>query len=287
MTPARGWIGRVGELLAACVVAGVFLVPLVWMVAASLKPDAAIHADVDSVQSFVPAPLTAENYDAAISRGNVGIVLGNTIAVVVLVAAGGLLFNVPAAYALARLRFPGRDVLFVAIVATMIVPLEAIVIPLFLTVRPTRGMTELIGLHGWTLAALSVPFVAKAFNIYLLRQAFLGLPRALEEAAVLDGASWRQTFWHVALPNVRPALVTVVLLDFVIHWNDFLWPLVICEDASTRTIQLGLGNFFTQPPISWGAILAYAVIATVPLMVVFVVGQRWIVRSLAPTGIRE
>jgi multiple sugar transport system permease protein/fructooligosaccharide transport system permease protein len=129
--------------------------------------------------------------------------------------------------------------------------------------------------------------MAKAFNIFLLRQYFLAQPRSLEEAAFIDGAGWWRTFWNVAVPNAKPAIVTVVLLDFVVHWNDFLWPLVICQGENTRTIQLGLGNFFTQPPISWGAILAYAVLATIPMMLVFTVGQKWVVQSLTTTGLRE
>jgi multiple sugar transport system permease protein/fructooligosaccharide transport system permease protein len=185
------------------------------------------------------------------------------------------------------MRFPGREVLFMLCVTTIIIPLEVIVIPLFMTVNATRGLVGFVGERPWTLAALSVPFAAKAFNIFLLRQYFLSLPRSLEEAAFLDGAGWWSTFWRVALPNAKPAIVAVVLLDFVVHWNDFLWPLVICLDERTRTIQWGLGSFFTQPPISWGAILAYAVMATIPMMIVFALGQRWIVQSLAATGIRE
>jgi multiple sugar transport system permease protein/fructooligosaccharide transport system permease protein len=153
-----------------------------------------------------------------------------------------------------------------------------------MTVRTTRGLEDAIGERPWTLAALSVPFMAKAFNIFLLRQCLLTLPRSLEEAASVDGAGTWRTFWRIALPNAAPALATVVLLDFVIHWNDFLWPLVICRSEDSRTIQLGLANFFTQPPISWGAILAYAVIATVPLALAFIIGQKWIVESLAPSG---
>lgn len=278
---------RVGHVVTACGIAVVFLLPVLWMVAASLKPDAAIHDDVGSLTSFVPTPFTMGNYADAIQRGQIGIILLNTLVVVVLIAGGGLLVNAPAAYAFARMRFPGRDIVFLLVVATMIVPLEAIVIPLFLIVQTGRPLADALGLHAWTLGALSIPFVAKAFNVFLLRQAFLALPRSLEEAAFLDGAGWWRVFTRVALPNNVHALITVVLLDFVIHWNDFLWALVICEAEETRTIQLGLGNFFTEPPISWGAILAYAVIATVPVMVVFVVGQRWIVQSLAGTGIRE
>ncbi|MCP4591250.1 MAG: carbohydrate ABC transporter permease [bacterium] len=256
------------------------------MVSASLKPDADIHRDVQSLRSFVPAPATVENYTAAARRSDLGTVMVNTAAVVMLTALGGLLINGPAAFAFARMRFPGRDAVFMLLVVSIILPLEVIVIPLFMVVRGFDGAADLLGERGWTLAALSVPFMAKAFNIFLLRQYFLSLPRALEEAAFLDGAGWWSVFWRIALPNAKPVLVTVILLDFVVHWNDFLWPLVVCRGESTRTIQLALGNFFTEPPISWGAIMAYAVIATVPVMLVFAVGQRWIVRSVAGVGVR-
>lgn len=272
--------------LAALVVAAIFLAPVIWMVAASLKAEEDIHLDVQSVKSFVPIPATADNYEAAMRRSNLTTVIVNTIAVVALIAVGGLLVNGPAAYAFARMRFPGRDVVFVILVASIILPLEVIVIPLFMTVRMFGGAAEVLGDRGWSLAALSVPFMAKAFNIFILRQYFLSLPRSLEEAAFLDGTSWWGAYWRVALPNAGPAIATVVLLDFVVHWNDFLWPLVVCRGEATRTVQLGLGNFFTQPPIAWGAIMAYAVLATLPVMLAFVFGQRWIVRSVAGSGVR-
>ncbi len=234
----------------------------------------------------MPAPATGENYAEAARRGSLGVVMVNTFIVVSVIALGGVVINAPAAYAFARMRFPGRDLVFTLLVISIILPVEAIVIPLFMTVRSTAPAAAVFGERGWTLAALSIPFVAKAFNIFLLRQYFLSLPRSLEEAAFLDGLGWWRTFWRIALPNAGPAIITVVLLDFVIHWNDFLWPLVICQAEDTRTVQLALGNFFTQPPIHWGAIMAFAVIATLPVMGVFTVGQRWIVRSVASTGVR-
>lgn len=272
--------------LAVGLMAIIFLGPVWWMVAASFKPDDAIHLDIGRLTSFVPEPATTRNYAAAFERGGIGTTLLNTVIVVAAIALGGLLINAPAAYAFARMRFPGRDLVFLLLVATIIVPLEVIVIPLFLLVHPTRVSADLIGERSWTLAALSVPFLAKAVNIFLLRQSFLTLPRSLEEAAFLDGANWWTVFWRVAVPNSVPALVTVALLDFVTHWNDFLWPLVVSQGENTRTIQLGLGNFFTQPPISWGAVLAYAVVATVPMVLAFAVGQRWIVESLASTSVK-
>lgn len=282
----RGRFHRIVGGIGAVVVGLLFLAPVLWMVAASLKPEATIHRDVDSLRSFAPVPTTADNYTQAAEQGGLLVALVNSVAVVALIAVGGVLLNAPAAYAFARMRFPGRDLLFVVVVATMIIPIEAIVIPLFVSVRHTMPLADAFGERAWTLGALSVPFMAKAFNIFLLRQAFLSLPRSLEEAAFLDGAGWWRTFGRIAVPNVRHAVATVILLDVVIHWNDFLWPLVICQSEQTRTIQIGLGNFFTQPPVPWGAVLAYATVATIPVTLVFAAGQRWIVQSFAGSGTR-
>jgi multiple sugar transport system permease protein/fructooligosaccharide transport system permease protein len=278
----RRWLTAAGMLA----VGAVFLAPVLWMAAASLKPEERIHADIHSVRSFWPAPATLENYRIVDQRTAWLSALVNTAIVVALVAIGGVLVNSPAAYAFARLEFPGRDLLFFLVVAGIILPLEAIVIPLFMTVRSFGGLIDVMGERPWTLAALSVPFMVKAFNVFLFRQHFLSFPRALEEAAMLDGAGWGTVFWRIALPNARPVIITAVLLDVVVHWNDFLWPLVVCGAEQTRTVQLGLGNFFTQPPIAWGAILAYAVVATLPVMAVFVAGQRFLVRAMVTAGVR-
>jgi multiple sugar transport system permease protein/fructooligosaccharide transport system permease protein len=266
----------------------IIVIPIVWMLAASLKPDDQIHAHVGSWKAFAPTPFTVENYTQASRRGAAVITLTNSIVQVVGIAAFSIVLNSLAGYAFARIRFPGRGLLFGVLLATIIIPLEAIVVPLSLTVGQLwRAPTSGFELRAWTWGALIIPFAAKAFNIFLMRQAFLSFPKALEEAAFIDGAGWWTVFWRVALPNAKHALITVVLLDFVIHWNDFLWPLVICTAEETRTVQLGLSNFFTQPPVRWGDVMAYAVIATLPVMIVFTLGQRWIVQSLAGTGIRE
>ncbi len=261
-----------------------FLLPVWWMVAASFKPEPAIHADVQSLRSLIPHPATLENYVEAIRRGDAVTALTNSALQVALIAALGLVVNTPAAYAFARMRFAGRDVLFVMLLATIIIPLEAIVVPLFVEIRPALVLRSLWGERVWTLLALSLPFSAKAFNLYLVRQHFLSLPRALEEAALLDGAGRVRVLVSIGLPHVAPALATCVLLDVVVHWNDFLWPLIVCSSEPTRTVQIGLAGFFTQPPVRWGAILAYATLATLPLTVVFVLGQRWIVAGLSGHG---
>jgi multiple sugar transport system permease protein/fructooligosaccharide transport system permease protein len=153
---------------------------------------------------------------------------------------------------------------------------------MFLTARDCG----LVGGYFAALGGLTVPFLAKAFNIYFLRQHFLDLPTELEEAAVIDGAGvWRQ-FWNIALPSVRPALATVVVLDLLYHWGDFLWPLMISTRESTRTVQLGLANLFTQPPVQWGDILACSVLATLPVVLIFRLLQRYIVTNDARVGIK-
>jgi multiple sugar transport system permease protein/fructooligosaccharide transport system permease protein len=187
-----------------------------------------------------------------------------------------------AAYAFARMQFPGRDILFILVLVLIILPVEVLVVPLFLTARDLH----LTGGYAVTVAALILPFMAKAFNIFFLRQHFLSLPTDLEEAAVMDGAGVFRVFWSVALPAVRPALATVVVLDVLTHWSDFIWPLVICTREETRTVQISLSNLFTQPPVQWGDILACAVIATLPVLFIFRTAQRYVVSGNLRTGIK-
>jgi len=190
--------------------------------------------------------------------------------------------NSLAAYAFARMEFPGRNILFAAVVALIILPIEVLAVPLFLTARDLH----LTGGYPATMAGLILPFMAKGFNIYFLRQHFLALPREVEEAAIIDGAGMWSIFWRVAMPAIKPALATVVVLDVLVHWSDFIWPLMICTRQETRTIQLSLANLFTQPPVQWGDIMACAVIATVPVILLFSFCQRYMVSTQLGTGIK-
>lgn len=272
---------RTASWLASLVVAAVFLAPLLWLVLASFREEAHIFR-FDAANGFTAAGWTLDHYADAWRRAALGGGLAVSFAQVFLIAGAGLLVNAMAAYAFARLEFRGREALFAAVVILIILPVEVLAVPMFFTARD-------LGLTGGfvpALAGLTVPFVAKAFNIYFLRQHFLSLPVALEEAAALDGAGvWRQ-FWNVALPSIRPALATVVLLDVLVHWGDFLWPLLIATREETRTVQLSLANLFTAPPIQWGDILACAVLATLPVIALFRWFQRYIVTSDARAGIK-
>ena len=253
--------------------AAVFLAPLIWMLLASLRTEATIfqhglrgwwHGD----------GWTWRHYPDAWRRAEFGQGLVNSLLQLTAVCSVGLLVNAMAAFALARLEFPGKRWLFALILVFVILPEEALAVPLFLSTRDL-GLT---GSYGWAMAGLAAPFLAKAFNIYFLRQHFLTIPTELEEAAVIDGAGVWRRFWNVALPAVRPALATVAMVDVLTHWGDFLWPLMIATRNDTRTVQLSLANLFTQPPIRWGDILAGAVITTLPVVVLF----RWIQRYVVP-----
>lgn len=279
--PAPNALRRLLPWVASLAVAVLFLAPLLWMFAASFQTEARIF-QTNLAHWFNPSGWTLENYSDAWRRAGLGRGLFNSALQVLLIIAGGLVVNTMAAYAFARLEFRGREALFAAVVMLIILPVEVLAVPLFFTARDL-GMT---GAYGPAMAGLTIPFLAKAFNIYFLRQHFLSVPRALEEAAVMDGAGPWRLFWNVGLPAVKPALATVIVLDLLAHWGDFLWPLMIATREETRTVQLSLANLFTQPPIQWGDILACSVLATLPVVLVFRLLQRHIVVTDSRAGIK-
>lgn len=281
MTSARRGLRRAAAWGLSLACAGLFLLPVLWLVWASLRESPSIFR-WDATSLWTDAHWTLENYGSAWRRAALGRALANSLVVVISIAGVGLLVNAMAAYAFARLRFRGRELLFAAVVALIVLPVEVLAVPMFLCARDL-GLT---GSEGSALLGLTLPFVAKAFNVYFLRQQFLSLPNELEEAGVLDGAGvWRQ-FWSIALPSIGPALWTVVLIDVLVHWSDFLWPLLIATRDDTRTVQLGLANLFTEPPLDWGAILACTVLATLPILALFQLLQRYIVPADSRAGIR-
>jgi ABC-type glycerol-3-phosphate transport system permease component len=272
---------RAWRWLLSVSVALAFLAPLLWLLRASFSVEAQIFQP-GFAGGFWQDNWTLQNYADAWRRAALDRAVVNSLLQVAGIVTVGLFINALAAYAFARLEFPGREWLFGGIIVLIILPVEVLAVPMFFTARDL-GLT---GRYGPAMAGLIAPFLAKAFNIYFLRQHFLTLPAELEEAAVIDGAgAWRQ-FWNVALPSVRPALATVVVLDLLTHWGDFLWPLLIGTREETRTVQTSLANLFTQPPVQWGAILACSVLATLPVLALFRWLQRYIVLTDARTGIK-
>jgi multiple sugar transport system permease protein len=252
----------------------VILTPFMWMITTALKQPRKVHLP----PYIVPVHFEWHNFVDAWQADNFARFYLNSAVMAVGITAGQLLFSSLAGYAFARLRFPGRTVLFWIVLATMMVPVYVTLIPSYLIVRDL----------GWldSYPALIVPRLVSAFGIFLMRQHYLSIPRDLEEAALLDGSSRIRIWWTVFVPLSGPALATLGVFSFLFAWNDFLWPLIMTTSPSMRTVQLGLAMFSGRYTTQWTLLMAGAVTATVPALVAFAIGQRWFVRGIAATGVK-
>ncbi len=260
------------------VAAALVLAPVAVMVVGALKPDARVLPEAGTLRGLVPERLTLENFRDVWTRTRFGLFLFNSLFINGAIVALGLVVNSLAGYALARLVWRGRAVVLAAVVTLLVIPFEAIAVPLFWQVT----------LLGWrdTYLVQILPFAANAFAIYLFYTFFLELPRELEEAARVDGAGPWRTFLWVVLPNVRPAFASVAVLTFLTQWGAFLWPLMVTSGPAVRPLPVAIATFFTQPPLQWGDILAFGVMMVAPVVVLFLLFQGWFVRGVAASGIK-
>jgi multiple sugar transport system permease protein len=183
-----------------------------------------------------------------------------------------------AGYAFARLRFRGRDALFLLYIATLMVPLQVTILPLFVEMK-YLGLVDSYG-------ALVLPAIASAFGTFLLRQAFLGLPRELEEAAFMDGAGHLTVFRRIVLPLAMPAIATLAVFSFVASWNSFLWPLIIVNSPDLMTLPVGLSNLQGRYATAWNLLMAGSTVAVVPILIVYVIGQKYVIRGVTLSGLK-
>jgi multiple sugar transport system permease protein len=241
------------------------------------------------ITSFAPAGSTPENassqswslvyYGDAWQRGKFLLAFWNSTLVALCVTAFQIITSALAGYALARLKFRGKQALLLVVLATLVIPFQLLVIPIFLVLKSGN----LINTYG----ALILPTAVNGFGIFLLRQFFLTIPVELEEAAALDGANRLQILLQVMLPLARPALVTLFLFTFIGEWNDLFKPLVFTTRPELRTVQLALAEFQEQFTNNWSLMMAAVTIATVPVMILFLIGQRQFIRGIAATGIKN
>ncbi len=222
---------------------------------------------------------TWANYQEAWNRGKFLLAFGNSTLVALAVTVLQIITSSLAGYALARLQFPGRKLLLLLIIATLIIPFQLLVIPIFLVLK-WGGMIN-------TYWALILPTAANGFGIFLMRQYFQTIPVELENAAALDGATPWQILWHIILPLARPALVTLFLFTFIAEWNDLFKPLVFTTRPELRTVQLALAELQEQFTNNWQLLMAGVAIATIPIVVLFVIGQRQFIRGIATTGMKN
>lgn len=219
------------------------------------------------------------NYTLAWQQGKFLLAFWNSTLVASAVTAFQIITSALAGYALARLKFRGKQVFLLVVLATLVIPFQLLVIPIFLVLK----WGNLINTYG----ALILPTAVNGFGIFLLRQFFLSIPYELEEAAALDGANRLQILWQVMLPLARPALVTLFLFTFIAEWNDVFKPLVFTTRPELRTVQLALAEFQEQFTNNWPLMMAAVTIATVPVMVLFLIGQRQFIQGIATTGIKN
>jgi len=272
----RSAIGRYALLL---VLSALFIAPLVWMVLSAFKPS----EEVTSVPpTIIPKTWTSESFDTIFKGGSQTPVLRwfvNSIIAAVSNTVLVLATAAPAAYALARMEFRGKRLLLGVILSTLFVPPIIFLAPTFLVVDKLGWLDQL--------PAVIFPTAASAFGVFFLRQFFLGIPRELEEAALLDGANRFQVFMKIVLPLARPALATLAVLSLLTNWNDFLWPLYVLFSPEHLTLSPGLALLQGASTTDYALILAGAVVAAVPVLVVFTIAQRFLVEGISRTGLKE
>ena len=255
-----------------------FLIPLLWMIASSFKPEQNIFRDMSSISAFIPTDFTLDNYRQAFERVPLLKYIANSIIYISITLMMSLTFNSLCAYALAKFKFRGKQFVLSLIIALMVFPFESIVVPLFIIIT----MMNLLDTR-W---ALILPFTARCFSIFLFRQFFLDVPDELLEAAAIDGSNRLHSFFAVVLPISGPVFATVFILDFVMHWSDFIWPLIVLIEDSKRTVQIGIQAFFTDPPIYYGPIMAALTIVVIPMIVLFLIFQKYYVQGISTTGLK-
>ena len=269
-----------------------FTFPLVFMIVSAFKPsNTQIFADLRSLRAFLPVgELTLDNFKFVFENSNFGRYLINSVVLAVITILLSLTINSLAAYALSRLRWPGQKAILSVILATLIIPGQATIMPLLLLVANLPSLSFADGLtvtRGWldTYHVQVIPFVASAFSIFLFYQFFQDIPKDLDEAALVDGASRFRIFTAIILPISGPVFASVSILTFIGSWNSFLWPIMTVQSDELRPVMVGL-QFFFQRNVQWGQVMAYSTLITLPVLTFFFAFQSAFVKSIATTGIK-
>ena len=266
----------------------VFIFPLLFMAMSSLKPDLQLLRDTSSLRAFLPVgDISLDNYYDAFRRAPIGLFVFNSVFVTGLTVLLSLFFCSLAAFSFVYLNWKGRDLALTIIIATLIIPFETIAIPLLLFVSKLPWL----GLEGIEIGWLDsyhvqiIPWIADGLTVFLFVQYFKDLPSELIEACRVEGASWWQIYRKVVMPLSGPVIATAAILKFLVMYNQYLWPLIVVQQETYRPVMVGLQYFF-QLGITWGEIMAYLTIITVPVLAFYLVLQRAFIASIASTGVK-
>ena len=263
------------QTLGVIVCVAFFLLPAYWMISTAIDPAAAYRGG-----NVLPQGITWAHFEAVLGRGGFGTFMANSLLVAAVTVALSALLALLAAVAVARFRFSARTSILVMILIAQMVPLEALVIPLFLQARNLQMLNSLIGLSIVYLA-FSIPFA-----VWMLRGFVAAVPVEVEEAAYVDGASWWRMFWSVLFPLVAPGLVATSVFSFITAWNEFIFALTFLQDDSKFTVAIGLQRFFGQNTADWGPIMAASTLITIPVIIFFVAVQRNLVSGLSAGAVK-
>lgn len=273
---ARNRVTRLLRHLVLIAAGVVMTVPFIWMVSTAFKGDGEIYI---YPPTWVPAEIHLENFSRAWNYVPFGRFYVNSIFIAVTVTVCQVFTAALAGYVFARVRFPGRDAIFYMYVATLIVPTQVTMLPLFLIMNELKWID--------TYQAMIVPFLASAFIAFFLRQFFSTIPLELEDAAKIDGCGRSRFIWQVLLPLSRPALASIGLFTFLGQWNNYIWPLIITNTTKMRTLPIGLRYFVEESGAQYNLMMAAAMITVAPVVALFFVAQRQFIESIARTGLKS
>ena len=260
--------------LAGVILAFMAIAPLFWMLSMSLKPSNEVFDT-----NLIPRRPTLASFVYVFTQVDFARYLLNTFFVSAAVTVVELIFHSMAGYALARLRFPGRDAIFLAMFATFLISQPVIIVPLFIILARALHMLD-------SYAGLIIPSFFNAFGIFLLRQFYLAIPRELEEAALIDGAGYFRIWLSIILPLSRPIMSALAILLFLANWNSFLWPLTITSNQDLWMVQVAIASFRQQYNGSWNYVMAASTVVALPTIVMFVIFQKRVIKSIKTTGIK-
>lgn len=254
--------------------AAIMVFPFVWTIITSISPEASLTVS----PSLIPKDPSLSGYATLFATTPFAIVIANSLGLAIAATVLQMITGSTAAYAFSRLPFKGRTVVFGIYLATMMIPLQVLIVPLFSEVKAFGLLNSYVG--------VLLPSLTTAFGIFLLRQAINQVPRELDEAATLDGAGHFRIFWTIILPNIRPALATLIVFAFMGSWNNFLWPLVVISTPQLQTLPLALSNLQGQYTTQWDVVMAGSVVSILPMLALYIFAQKYIIQGVASSGIK-
>ena len=271
-------LGNVIFYLGNIIVGLIFVSPLLWMLASSFKPELEIFSNLNSLSTFIPKSFTLANYVEVFQRIKVFTILKNTLIYIGIVLIGDLLLGSMFGYALAKMKYRFRGISLTIVIALMSMPVEAIILPLYIEMAQLNWVNTMLG--------LTIPFMMNCFSIYMFYSYFIGIPDELIEAAKVDGCGPIRTYFKIIMPISKTVFATVLILDFVSRWNDFMWPFLITTGEEKRTVQLAVQIFVGVSPIHYGVIMAVLTLASIPMILMYIFMQKFYVEGIASTGIK-